>query len=84
MLIMKLIKRKKPETFERREIILKEAEPEDLEEIVDQVMAEYTKEILEIQVGIRSSLYKIVTETMRRSGGKADPKKIRHLIISKL
>lgn len=84
MLIMKLSKRKRPEIFERKEIVLVEAEPEDLEKVVDQVMSEYTKEILELQVGIRSSLQKIITEAMRRSGGRADPKKIRHLIISKL
>lgn len=81
---MKLGKRKKPEIFERREIVLVEAEPEDLEKVVDQVMGEYTKEILELQTGIRSSLNKLVTEAMRRSGGRADPKKIRHLIIGKL
>ena len=84
MLIMKLGKRKEPEIFERKEIVLVEAEPEDLEKVVNQVMAEYTKEILELQVGIHSSLQKIITEAMRRSGGRADPKKIRHLIISKL
>jgi len=84
MLIMKAGDRKRPETFEKREIVLVEAEPEDLEKTVDQVMSEYTKEILELQSGIRSSLQKLVIEAMRRSGGKADPKKIRHLIISKL
>jgi Asp-tRNA(Asn)/Glu-tRNA(Gln) amidotransferase B subunit len=56
----------------------------NLEEIVNEVVAENTSDLLAIQSGIRSSIDKLVTEVMHRSKIKADPKKIRQLILSKL
>jgi aspartyl-tRNA(Asn)/glutamyl-tRNA(Gln) amidotransferase subunit B len=56
----------------------------DLEEIVDEVIAENTKALLEIQAGMRNSIDKLVSNVMRRTKVKVDPKKIRQLILSKL
>ena len=58
--------------------------PKNLEEIVDEVVAENTSDLLAIQSGIRSSIDKLVTEVMHKSKIKTDPKKIRQLILSKL
>jgi Asp-tRNA(Asn)/Glu-tRNA(Gln) amidotransferase B subunit len=57
---------------------------ENLEEIVNEVVAENTSELLSIQAGVRSSIDKLVDEVMHRSRIKTDPKKIRQLILSKL
>jgi len=55
-----------------------------LEEIVNEVVAQNTSDLLAIQGGIRSSIDKLVAEVMHKSKVKADPKKIRQLILSKL
>ena len=55
-----------------------------LEDIVNEVVAENTSDLLAIQSGMRSSIDKLVNEVMHRSSIKADPKKIRQLILSKL
>jgi len=59
-------------------------EIKDLEEIVNEVLAEDTAELLDIKRGIRESLDHLVSEVMKRSGGRADPNKIRRLIINKI
>ena len=59
-------------------------EEKTLEEIVNEVMIEDTKALLEIQAGVRSSIDKLVSKVMRRTKVKVDPKKIRQLILSKL
>lgn len=59
-------------------------EEKNLEEIVNEVMIEDTKALLEIQAGVRSSIDKLVSKVMRRTKVKVDPKKIRQLILSKL
>jgi len=59
-------------------------EIKNLEEIVDEVLAEDTEELLDIKRGIRESLDHLVSEVMKRSGGRADPNKIRRLIINKI
>jgi Asp-tRNA(Asn)/Glu-tRNA(Gln) amidotransferase B subunit len=56
----------------------------NLEEIVNEVVAENTSDLLAIQSGIRSSIDKLVAEVMHKSKIKADPKRIRQLILSKL
>jgi len=56
----------------------------DLEEIVDEVIAEDTSALLEIKAGVRPALDRLVVEVMRRSGRKADPKEIKYLILKKL
>jgi len=55
-----------------------------LEEIVNEVIAEDPKALLEIQSGIRPSLDRLVKKVMRRTEVKVDPRKIRNLITSKL
>jgi Asp-tRNA(Asn)/Glu-tRNA(Gln) amidotransferase B subunit len=59
-------------------------EEKSLEEIVNEVIIENTKALLEIQAGIRSSIDDLVSKVMRRAKVKVDPKKIRRLILNKL
>ena len=73
-------RRKEPEEF----IPKFEEEPENLEAIVDEVINNNTSALLEIQGGLRSSLTKLISEVMIKSGGKADPHKIRRLILDKI
>jgi|GEM_PF-3598703 len=56
----------------------------NLSSIVDGVIADYPKKILEYNAGIRPALNFLITETIKRTGGKADPAKVRKEIISKL
>jgi Asp-tRNA(Asn)/Glu-tRNA(Gln) amidotransferase B subunit len=73
-------KRKEPEEFVPRF----EEEPVNLEAIVDEVINHDTTALLEIQCGLRRPLQKLISEAMRKSGGKADPHKIRRLILDKI
>ena len=73
-------KRKEPEEF----IPKFEEEPENLEAIVDEVINQNTNALLEIQSGLRTSLTKLISQVMRKSGGRADPHKIRRLILDKI
>ncbi len=67
------------------DIILKfEEEPVNLSEIVDRVIAKYPKLILEYRSGIKSSLDRLISEVMRECKGKADPRKVKLLILEKL
>ena len=59
-------------------------EEKNLEQIVEEVMAENTQALLEIQAGKGSSIDKLVNEVLRRSRVKVDPRKVRQLILSKL
>ena len=59
-------------------------EIKNLEELVNEVLAEDTAELLDVKRGIRESLDHLVSEVMKRSGGRADPNKIRRLIINKI
>ena len=72
--------RKEPEEF----ILKFEEEPVNLEAIVDEVINQDTTALLDIQVGRRYPLQKLISEVMRKSGGKADPHKIRRLILDKI
>jgi len=72
--------RKEPEEF----VPKFEEEPVNLEAIVDEVINHNTAALLEIQSGLRSSLQKLISEVMKKSGGKADPHKIRRLILDKI
>jgi len=56
----------------------------NLEEIVNEVVSENTADLLAIQAGVRSSIDKLVNIVMHRAKVKADPKRIRQLILSKL
>ena len=55
-----------------------------LDQLVNEVLAEETRAMLDMQVGVRSALDHIVTQVMKRSYGKADPHKIRRMILNKL
>ena len=55
----------------------------DLEEVVEFILAKYPKKVLEFKIGMESSLDFLVKETLKLTGGKADPAKVRALIISK-
>jgi Asp-tRNA(Asn)/Glu-tRNA(Gln) amidotransferase B subunit len=59
-------------------------EEKNLDEIVNEVLIEDTKALLEIQSGSGNSIDKLVGKVMRRTKIKVDPKKIRQLILSKL
>ena len=59
-------------------------EEKSLEEIVNEVLIEDTKALLEVHAGVRDSIDKLVNKVMRRTKVKVDPKKIRQLILSKL
>jgi len=54
-----------------------------LDQLVNEVLAENTKAMLDIQIGIRSSLDGLITQVMKRSEGRADPNKIRRIILDK-
>ncbi len=56
----------------------------ELSSIVDRVIADYPKKILEYRAGVRPALNFLITETIKRTRGKADPKKVRKAIIEKL
>jgi len=57
-----------------------------LEEIVNDVVAENTSDLLAIQsgAGMGGSIDKLVMEVMHRSKVKTDPRNIRRLILSKV
>ena len=63
------------------EVLIKQ---KSLEELVEETIDVNTKDLLEYRGGNRSSLDKLVNEVMKKSGGRADPKKIRSMIINKL
>jgi len=56
----------------------------NLEDIVNDVVAENTSELLAIQSGMSSSIDKLVREVMHRSKIKTDPRNIRRLILQKI
>lgn len=60
------------------------ARKNDLEEIVNDVVAENTSDLLAIQAGRGNSIDKLVMEVMHRSKIKTDPRNIRRLILSKI
>lgn len=66
------------------QVVLNMQKGKNLEEIVNEVVAENTSELLAIQTGVRSSIDKLVAEVMHRSKVKTDPKKIRQLILQKI
>jgi Asp-tRNA(Asn)/Glu-tRNA(Gln) amidotransferase B subunit len=57
---------------------------DELSSIVDNVIADYPKKILEYRAGIRPAMTFLITETIKRTGGKADADKVRKAIIDKL
>ncbi|MBI4010050.1 MAG: hypothetical protein HY361_02555 [Candidatus Aenigmarchaeota archaeon] len=55
-----------------------------LNELVRETIDDNTKTLLDYRAGNRDSLDKLIDEVMKKSGGRADPKKIRDMIINKL
>ena len=74
-------KKQKNDYIDYEQILLKH---KSLEELVMETIDMNTKDLLEYRGGNRSSLDKLVNEVMKQSGGRADPKKIRAMIINKL
>lgn len=74
-------KKQKDEYIDYEQMLLKQ---KSLEELVRETIYMNTKELLEYRGGNRGSLDKLVNEVMKKSGGRADPKKIRGMIINKL
>lgn len=70
--------RKKEEVFLRLPLEI------DLEKLVNEVIESNSKLVLEYRSGIGSALEKLVSIAMKKSFGRADPRKVRHAIISKL
>ena len=60
------------------------ARDKSLEDIVNDVVAENTSDLIAIQSGAGRSIDKLVMEVMHRSRIKADPRRIRQLILSKV
>ena len=56
----------------------------DLSSIVDRVIADHPGKILQYRAGTRSAMNFLITETIKRTGGRADPEKVRRAIIEKL
>ena len=70
--------RKKPEIFLNVPIEI------DLEQIVNDALEANSKLVLEYRAGIPSALEKMVSEVMKKSAGRADPRKVRFMIVSKI
>ena len=68
----------------KEEIFLNAPVEIDLEQIVNDVIEENSKLVLEYRGGIASALEKMVSLAVKKSWGRADPKKIRYMIASKL
>lgn len=56
----------------------------NLEEIVNEVIAEDTSALLEMKAGVRPALDRLVVKVMRRAKRRVDPKKVKNLILKKL
>jgi aspartyl-tRNA(Asn)/glutamyl-tRNA(Gln) amidotransferase subunit B len=56
----------------------------ELEKVVDYVISKYPQKILEFRAGVRSSFDFLVKESLKLTDGKADPAKIRALILAKM
>jgi len=70
--------RKKEEVFLRVPVEI------NLEEIINEILEENSKLILEYRGGMASALEKLVSLAMKKSFGRADPKKVRLMIVSKI
>lgn len=79
-----MTKKKRTKTGSENIILKFEEEPVNLSEVVDRVIAKYPKLVLEYRSGIRSSLNRLISEVMRECEGKADPRKVKILILKKL
>ena len=55
-----------------------------LEDLVEEVLSKNPGKILEYHAGVQASFEFLVNEVLRLSGGRADPAKVRALLLSKL
>ena len=76
-----MMKRKAKKDVKKTEDV---SQPVELEKIVNQIIEENPNLILEYKAGIKSSLMKLIAKVSERTGGKADPKKIKDIIIKKV
>ena len=74
-------KQKKDEYLDYEKILIRQ---KSLNELVRETIDDNTKALLDYRAGNRDSLDKLVDKVMKKSGGRADPKKIRGMIINKL
>ena len=74
-------KKQKNDYVDYEQLLIKQ---KSLEDLVRETIDVNTKDLLEYRGGNRNSLDKLVNEVMKQSGGRADPKKIRAMIINKL
>ncbi|TAL47494.1 hypothetical protein EPN87_02795 [archaeon] len=69
----------------KKEFIPKfEEDPFLLDELIDTVIDENPKVMLDYRSGVQSSLDMLVREVIKRTEGKADATKVRHMILRKL
>ena len=61
-----------------------EEDPFVLDELIDEVIAENPKVLLDYRSGVESSLDELVREVLRRTEGKAEARRIRFMILKKL
>ena len=78
---MKKRKKSKEDYLDYEKILLTQ---KSLDELVRETIDANTKVLLDYRAGNRNSLDKLVGEVMKKSGGRADPRKIRDMIINKL
>ena len=56
----------------------------DLEGLVDEILARYPEKVLEYKSGSAEAFEFLVKETLKLSQGKANPIKVRALLVSKI
>lgn len=56
----------------------------DLEKVVDFVISKHPHKVLEFKAGIESSFDFLVREVLKLTEGKADPAKVKALILAKM
>ncbi len=68
----------------REENLAQVADSGEIEALVDQVIANNPKVVQDYQGGKKASLGRLIGETMKASGGKANPQIVREILIRKL
>ncbi len=56
----------------------------DVEEVVEEVVRELASVVEDYRSGKREALNRLIGEVMKRTGGRADPKKVREIILTKI
>jgi len=79
-----VLKPESPKKLVEAKGVARIGEVKTLEAIVDEVLTEETGAVLDLKAGRREALDRLVGTVMRKSGGRADPHKVRHLIEKKM